>query len=139
VPAAREPWICPKCGRKLYIRNQEHTCNLSSFEAHFEKKDPVGRIAYDWMCSILDDLGEYDVLPMKTMIAFAHDGNKAFLVTKKSGADVSFVLTRPIASKRISGTTPYSKTKTIYRVRINEQKQLDDELASWLQEAFRNT
>jgi hypothetical protein len=132
----RKPWTCPKCGRTLTVRNQEHTCAHYSLDAHFEGKDPVGKIAFDWMCGVLDPLGPYDVLPMKTMIGFAQGVNIAFLRTKRQGAELSVVLSRPLSSARVTASLPYSKTKTIYRTIVSSPADLDLEIASWLQEAY---
>jgi hypothetical protein len=41
------PWTCPRRGRTLRIKNQEHTCGLHTLEYHFEPKDPLNRIAFD--------------------------------------------------------------------------------------------
>lgn len=132
---ARELWTCPKCGRKLYVRNQEHTCGLCDLESHFDGKDPIGRHAFDWICDLLDPLGEYDILPMKSMIAFAMPSNIAFLKTKKNGAEISFVMSRPLTATRIVAGVAYSKVKTIYRVKIVNTSELDPELRDWILEA----
>src|SRR5579862_5353412 len=71
----RAPWTCPQCGRALGLKNQEHVCGHYDFESHFEGKDAIGRIAYDWICERFESLGPYDVLVMKTMIAFAEGVN----------------------------------------------------------------
>jgi Domain of unknown function (DUF5655) len=131
----REPWTCPQCGRTLTVRNQEHTCGLYDLEGHFEGKDPIAQLAFDWLCDAFKPNGPYDVLPMKTMVAFARGSNKAFLVTKRSGAEVSFVLSRPLSNPRVTGQTPYGKVKTIYRVRVSSETDLDDELLAWVREA----
>jgi hypothetical protein len=78
----REPWICPKCGRTLTIRNQEHSCAQYGLEDHLVGKDPIGRAAFEWICDILDPLGPYDILPMKTMIGFAKRVNVGFIKTR---------------------------------------------------------
>ncbi len=132
----REPWTCPRCGRTLTVRNQEHVCGLYDLDGHFQRRDLLGRIAFEWMGDIFDRLGPYDVLPMKTMIAFANGVNFAFLKTKRQGAEVSVVLTRPLASHRVSGEVNYSRTKTIYRVPISSENELDPELEGWLQDAY---
>ena len=132
----REPWICPNCGRSLTVRNQEHVCGLYDLEGHFERRDPLGRIAFDWICAVFEPLGAYDVLPMKTTIAFARGVNIAFLKTKRNGAEASVVLSRPLVSPRVAGEVVYSRTKTIYRIPVLEESDLDSELRGWLVEAY---
>jgi len=117
------------------VRNQEHTCGLSDLESHFDGKDPIGRHAFDWICDLLDPLGEYDILPMKTMIAFAMPSNIAFLKTKKKGVEVSFVLGRTVDSGRIVGTVDYSKSRRIFRVIVSDTSDLDEQLGNWIREA----
>jgi hypothetical protein len=46
-------------------------------------------------------LGPYDVLPMKTTIAFASVVNFAFLTTRRSAADASLMLSHPVSSPRV--------------------------------------
>lgn len=132
----RPPWTCPKCGRKLTIRNQEHVCGLYDLETHFEGKDLIGKITFEWMCKVFDSLGLYEVLPMKTTIAFASGGNLAFLTTKKRGAVLSVVLDGIVASARFYAEVPYSRTKTIYRAQIREESELDTEVEDWLRKAY---
>lgn len=132
----RPKWTCPKCGRTLTVRNQEHTCGLYDVELHFTHKNSFCRTAFDWMLSVFDAIGGCDVLPMKTTIGFAKGVNVAFLTTKRIGAEISIVLSRPLASSRVTRRVPYSRTKTIYRVRITSDSDLDDELADWLREAY---
>lgn len=136
---AREAWVCPKCGRSLTIRNQEHVCGHYDLEAHFQNRDPVGRAAFDWMCDIFESLGPYDLIPMKTTIAFAHGVNLAFVTTRRKGADLSVVLSRPPNSPRVIGSIAYSKSKTIYRIRVTDLEELDNELKSWLEESYSSS
>ena len=129
------PWRCPKCGRTLQVKNQEHVCGLYDLESHFDRKDPVGRTAFDWLCATFEPFGEFDVLPMKTTIAFARGVNRAFLTTRRTGADISLVLARALASPRVTGSTTYSRTKTIYRIFVKHKSELDEELEKWAKEA----
>jgi hypothetical protein len=132
----RDPWNCPACGRSLTVRNQEHVCGLYDLESHFFRKSLVARAAFDWMSEVFDTLGPYEILPMKTMIAFARGVNLAFLKTKRTGADVSVVLAIPPSSERVTGVVPYSRTKAIYRIPIKGEFDLDEELRSWLRAAY---
>ena len=131
----RQPWTCPQCGRTLQVKNQEHVCGLYDLEGHFEGKDPVGRAVFEWLCTAFEPFGEYDLLPMKTTIAFARGVNRAFLTTKRTGAEVSIVLSRALASTRVTGSVPYSRTKTIYRLVVTDETELDEELLGWVREA----
>lgn len=132
----RTPWTCPLCGRTLNVRNQEHVCGRYDLDSHFINKDLVGRIAFDWMCDMFDSLGEYEMLPMKTTIAFIEGVNVAFLTTKRKGAEISIVMPKPPDSPRVGALVPYSKSKTIVRFRIADARELDQELAAWLREAY---
>lgn len=118
------------------MRNQEHVCGLYDLEGHFERRDPLARAAFDWMCSVFEPLGPYDILPMKTTIAFARGVNVAFLKTKRVGVEISVVLSRPLGGPRVAGEVVYSRTKTIYRIPVLGEAELDPELRGWLVEAF---
>jgi hypothetical protein len=128
--------MCPQCGRTLYVRNQEHVCGLYDLDGHFDGRDPIGRFAFDWICSIFESLGSYDILPMKTTIAFAHGVNIAFLKTQKKGAEISIVMPRALSSPRITGFVPYSRTKAIYRIPVSAKLECDGALKDWLLEAY---
>ena len=133
----RERWVCPKCGRRLRIANQEHVCGLFDLDSRFERKDPLGRIAFDWMLHSLGKL-PYDLLPMKTMIAFAAgEGNFAFLRTKKWGAEISLVLQEAPSGPSPFASVPYSRSKTIYRFRVGAESDLDGALRGLLLSAYR--
>lgn len=113
-------------------------CGLSDLDGHFERKDRIGKTAFEWICAKFDSLGPYDILPMKTTIGFASGVNIAFLTTKKKGVDISIVLGGTVSSPRFSKEVPYSRTKTVYRLRINEVSELDEELSAWLIDAYKN-
>lgn len=132
----RTPWICPKCSRTLGVANQEHVCELHDLSSHFDGRDPLGSAVFDWICDAFQSLGPHDVLPMKTMIAFACGVNLAMLKTKRSGAEIWLVLASRPASSRVSGVVPYSKTKAIYRVPIRKASDLDEELRGWICDAY---
>jgi hypothetical protein len=105
-------------------------------EGHFANRDPIGRTAFDWIYSEFESLGPFEVLPMKTTIAFAQGVNLAFVTTKRSGAEISLVLPAGAVSDRFTGSVPYSRTKAIYRTRITNVTDLDDQMRAWIQEAY---
>ncbi len=130
-------WICPKCGRRLTIENQEHVCGLYDLEAHFSGKDPLGKAAYDFIWDTLEPLGEFDVLPMKTMIMFAYGTNLASIRTRRVGVEISIFLPLATVSHRFTDRSPYSKHKVICRVFVASPTELDEELGEWLRESYR--
>ncbi len=131
-------WTCPRCGRTLVVPNQEHVCGLHDLESHFERKDPIGKKAFDWMSDLFGMLGPHDILPMKTTIAFASGVNLAFLTTKRKGAEISIVMNGTVSSPRFCAEVPYSRTKRICRLRIYDESELDSELADWLKRAYED-
>jgi len=91
------------------------------------------------MCGLLDPLGPYVVMPMKTFIAFANGVNFAFLKTKKRGIELSLVLGEHPDPDRFKLVIVYSGTKSIYKTQIQEITGLDDEVEDLLIRAFRLT
>jgi hypothetical protein len=132
----RQPWNCPKCGRELRIANQEHVCGLYDLEPHFKNRDPIGQVAFDWVCDQIDPLGEYNVMPMKTFIALANGVNFAFVKTKKRGVEISLVLETIPAGSRFQLVTIYSRTKSIYKMTALDPSDLDEGLNELLQSAY---
>lgn len=114
-------------------------CGLYDLEPHFENRDPLGLVAFDWMCDFLDPLGSYNVMPMKTFIAFANHVNFAFLKTRKSGVDLSLVLDTAPSTGDFRMVTVYSRNKAIYKTTIRDACELDERLADHLANAYRLT
>ncbi len=118
------------------IVNREHVCGLYDLEPHFENRDPLGRQTFDWLCGLLDRLGGYDILPMKTMIAFAHGANFALVKTRKRGVELQLVLGSVPNAERFQFVVEYSKAKSIYKTVFLGQADLNDELAQYVTTAY---
>jgi hypothetical protein len=133
---AKEQWVCPRCGRRLCVANQEHACGVYDLESHFVGKDPIGRAVFDWVCAQSGALGSFDVLPMKTMIGFQARSNYAFLVTKKKGAELSLLLEGAASHPLLRRVDPYGPGKSFHRFRIEGEGDLDEELGLLLRKAY---
>lgn len=130
-------WICPRCGRRLRVANQEHTCGHFESESHFDGKDPVGRLVFEWILQGCETLGVLDVLPMKSMIGCQARSNFAFVKTRRTGVELNLLLTGPVDHPLVTKIDPYGPLKNFYRFRIRAVEDLDNELASLLERAYR--
>lgn len=132
-----EQWVCPACGRRLRVPNQEHSCGHYDLESHFEGRDPVGRVVFDWICQASEPLGAFEVLSMKSMIGFQARSNYAFVVAKRNGAELSLLLDEPATHPRLTRVDPYGSGKSFHRFRIESPDDLDDAMAELVASAYR--
>lgn len=85
----------------------------------------------------MEGLGPYDMLPMKTMIAFQARSNVAFIRTKRKGVELSLVLSPGTEHSLVAKGDPYTPTKGIYRFNLESMDQMDEALAALVDEAFQ--
>jgi hypothetical protein len=131
----RPLWHCPKCGARLVTRNLWHSCGRYSLEVLFSGSAPgILAVARKYV-TLLESLGDVQVLPQKTrLVAVAHV-RFAGLYPRKDHFLAGFVLHRWLANRRIVKTVDYGPRWRAHYVRITSAADLDDELRAWLQES----
>jgi hypothetical protein len=133
----REQWICPVCGRRLHVPNQEHSCESYSLEHHFAGKGELAPRAYEWVRVTLESCGPTDIHVLKTMILFQARSNLASLQFQKNAVVLSLMLDHSPMHPRFVGANPYGRLKSICRFKIENPDQLDSELDNLLRSAYR--
>jgi hypothetical protein len=135
VTAAKELWICPKCGARLVSRNLSHSCGTFTLEALFEGARPgVLELARRYV-AILEGLGDVQVLPQRSRLTCVARVRFAGLVPRKTGFVATFALRRRLDSPRVRKVEDYGPGWQIHHVRVAGESDLDDELGAWLQES----
>ena len=61
-------WHCPKCGARLITRNLWHSCGRFTLEALFAGSGPGVLAAARKYVTLLESLGDVQVLPQKTRL-----------------------------------------------------------------------
>ena len=131
----RSLWRCPKCGARLVTRNLWHSCGRFSLEALFSGSEPTILAAARKYVTLLESLGDVQVLPQKTRLVAVARVRFAGLYPRKNDFLASFALHRWLASRRIIKTIDYGPRWRAHYVRISSAADLDDELRGWLQES----
>ena len=133
----RQPplWICPRCGARLVSRNLWHSCGRFTVDELFATADPsVLELARTYV-SMLDSLGDVQVIPQKTRLVCVARVRFAGLSPRKDGFLASFSLDRWLDSPRIVKTADYGPRWRGHFVLVRSAADLDDELRTWLQES----
>lgn len=99
---------------------------------------PKARALYDRFEALIAACGEYRVAPAKTRIAFMGRVRFAGITSlSEKGMTCAFVLSGPVRSSRFASVREEVPGWWIHRIRITEPKQLDAQLAKWLQTSYR--
>jgi hypothetical protein len=85
--------------------------------------------------TLLESLGDVQVLPQKTRLVAVARVRFAGLYPRKDHFLAGFVLPRWLANRRIVKTVDYGPRWRAHYVRITSAADLDDELRAWLQES----
>ena len=107
-----------------------------SVKDHFVNKDPSVRALYDQLLSMLQALGPVTEDPKKTSIHLNRKSALAGVETRKDGLLLNIKSDHPIQSPRIEKAEQISAKRFHHKVRISSLGDLDEELNSWLKEAY---
>ena len=107
-----------------------------SVNDHFVNKDPSVRALYDELLSILQTFGPVAEDPKKTSIHLNRKSALAGVETRKDGLLLNIKSDHQIKSPRIEKAEQISAKRFHHKVRISSPKDLDEELKSWLKEAY---
>jgi Domain of unknown function (DUF5655) len=103
--------------------------------AHGAWLTPAALAAARKYVTLLESLGDVQVLPQKTRLVAVARVRFAGLYPRKDHFIVSFALHRWVANHRIVKTVDYGPRWRAHFVRITSADDLDDELRAWLQES----
>jgi hypothetical protein len=134
--ATRRPvWICPNCGARLISKNLWHSCGNFTIEDLFAGARPgIVELARKYI-SLLQSLGDVQVIPQKTRLVCVARVRFAGLYPRKTGFRVGFALRRWLHHPRIVKTADYGPRWRGHFVDIRSESDLDIELRAWLQES----
>jgi len=128
-------WICPRCGARLISRNLAHSCGRFRLEDLFAGSTPETLTIARRYVTMLQDLGDVQVLPQKTRLVCVARVRFCGLEPRRHGFLVNFALRRWVESPRVVKTVEYGPRWRFHYVRVAAESDLDDELAGWLRES----
>ncbi len=108
----------------------------NSVKDHFINKDPSVRALYDQLLSVLQTFGPVTEDPKKSSIHLNRKSALAGVETRKDYLLLNIKSDHQIKSPRIEKAEQISAKRFHHKVRISSPKDLDEELKSWLEEAY---
>ena len=105
--------------------------------------NPLGWSAYERVSSLLRALGDFEVRVSKSQVAFRRSRGFAYLwlpgrylAHPQAPVVLSFALGREDRSARFKQVSHPSPKHWMHHVEIHDPDDLDDEVATWLREAY---
>jgi hypothetical protein len=132
--ATKPLWTCPRCRRQFANRNQAHSCGQFSVEQLLDGKPPEISELFERLAELIQRCGEVVVAPTKTRVLFKVRTVFATVGVTKNWLDLVFVLGRRLKNCRIKKAQE-EYPGIVHFLRIEKAEDLDDNLATWLQEA----
>ena len=130
------PWICPECNRKFKSTNQSHSCVVKSIDEHFVRKEANARATYETLVKKLKSIIDFEIHPVINAIMFTTDVTFLAVKPKKEWIDLEFLLDYEVNEFPIHKVVKVTKTRFAHFVRIQEPKNVDDQLIEWIKEAY---
>ena len=103
---------------------------------HFAGRDPIVRTIYDRIVGVTEALGPVQQDPKKTSIHLNRRSAFAGIATRKDALILTIKSATDIRSPRIIKRDQASARRWYLEIRLEHPKQVDDELVSWLKNAF---
>jgi hypothetical protein len=107
-----------------------------SVNDHFVNKDPIVRVLYDQLLSLLRTFGPLEEDPKKTSIHLNRKSALAGVETRKDYLLLNIKSDHPVKNPRVVKAEQVSAKRFHHKVRISSPQDLDEELKTWLQEAY---
>ena len=138
MTAGAELWVCSQCGQSFVTRNLWHSCITFTEDEFFEGR-PEQRRLYDALKAFVEEIGPFVVNVNKSRISFQGRVRFAGVPVKNrtGGLVVQFWLKRRVESDRFTKVELLEPSNWIYRFRITDPADLDDEVRDWLVESYR--
>ena len=131
------PWTCPECNRKFKNTNQSHSCVIKRLDEHFIGREPQVRATYDALESRLKAIIEFRISPVINAIMFTNNVTFLAIKPKKEWIDLEFLLDYEVNEFPIHKVVKATKTRYAHFIRIQEPKNVDDQLIEWIKKAYK--
>jgi Domain of unknown function (DUF5655) len=131
---ANMSWRCPRCCRSFEREGQFHSHDTVDVDDHFAGRDEMLRKSFDRLVGSLSSDFQVDVL--KSVIVFSAGTTFALVVVQTRRLLVGVFLGRCLDSPRVVKVDVISSRETSNFVEVRVPDDVDDELRSWLGEAY---
>ena len=135
---SRPLWTCPKCSRQFINTNMPHSCGRYSVKRFLVGKSPHAISLYERFSELVSKCGPVQIAPAKTRVGF--QVRMIFAAVNKlsdRGLEAHVVLTRRLQGSRFTRIETMSPKCYVHHFRIESLSELDEELKSWLEEAYQ--
>ena len=133
----KELWTCPKCKRQFEKRNQVHSCNLYPLDNHFKAKEKIARPLYEKLKEQIEKkIGPLKVESLPCCIHFVSTYTFAAVYALKNKIRIHFTLNYELKNSRIKKSSQMSNTKYLYSIDVENSNEINEELISWLRQAY---
>ena len=133
----KELWACPICKRQFEKRNQVHSCNLYPLDNHFKGKEEIARPLYDKLGEQIEkNIGPLKVESLPCCVHFVSTYTFGAVYALRNKIRVTFTLNYKLVNPRIKKSSQTSNTKYLYGVDIEKSDEIDEEIISWLRQAY---
>jgi len=132
-------WTCPKCKRKFRKNNQMHSCRAYPLANHFKGKEEVAKPLFAYLkVKIEEDIGNIKVVSLECCIHLETPSALAFAAVYALRDRIRIHLTsdHELKNPRIGKFTKMSKSRYLYSIDIKDKDDVDEELLSWLSQAY---
>ena len=107
-----------------------------SVNDHFVNKDPAVRALYDQLVALLKTFGPIEEDPKKTSIHLNRNSALAGVETRKDYLLLNIKSNHAIKNPRLVKAEQVSTKRFHHKVRISSPGDFDEELKTWLEEAY---
>ncbi|HKO97652.1 MAG TPA: DUF5655 domain-containing protein [Pyrinomonadaceae bacterium] len=134
----RELWKCPVCKRPFANTNQSHSCVTYTVDDFLANKGPHAVALFERFSELVAECGPVITAPVKTRVGF--QVRMIFAAVYKltdESLDGHVVLARRLENPRFRAIESFSPRNHAHHFRIHSLEELDDEVKSWLKEAYK--
>jgi hypothetical protein len=129
-------WTCPECAQTFVTRNASHSCVQLTLNGFFGDRR-AQRQLYEALLELVRRFGPVTVNVNRSRISFQARVRFATVArVTRSGLVCTFWLKREVVSPRITRVELYPPSNYVHQFKLTDARELDDELAAWLREAY---
>ena len=136
-PSGRPMWNCPRCGNRFVNKNQYHSCKRYSLTDPFEGKPDKIRGLFDRFREIVEAQGPVKMIPYSDAVGFMVRVRFGNATPRTRWLDIGLWLQRRVESPRFRRVETIYPNAHVHVLRITEADQLDEEVESWVKEAYQ--
>jgi hypothetical protein len=110
--------------------------SANSLDSLFEGKAPTLRATFDYLLHQLHQFGEIRVVPKQTSIHLEKNRGFAGVHPRKTHFNLEFRTDYEIDHPRIMRTQQLSARRFEHTVKVENEKDVDEQLLAWLKSAY---